>query len=150
MPRATVLDSSARRSPSDLRINMLTMHVHMAFRLNESNKPIPQSYKNEFTKFLQCIDEAIALIEYYQNRRDGRPASREGLCRAGSTEEARIHSILGAARKFYGEHLANDELKKLSSYLRRYGFARTHRSTQYERAKAFVDYLTEYDARFKR
>jgi hypothetical protein len=147
MSHVGVLDPKARRSSANNRVNMLALHVRLALSSNEKDQPVTPGYLNEFIKLMRYFGNVVRLLQDDHMKSCGVKVKKRRFTRLN---EAEIYCIYTAAIQYFGKDKALGELIHLRRYMRPYAFAKTHRSPQYDKAKAFIEYLSEYDARFSR
>lgn len=134
-----VLNRSSRISPSNNRLNLISLRAHNALKRNEVGRNDEGDVAN-LQELLKLMAASLELIK---------PTNKTGVYRKfrskhSSSDERLVMCFVEAANQYFTEEDVLVQLEKTVYYLRRYGFANTHKSSQYEKSKEFLFFLLGY------
>lgn len=136
---AGVLDRTSRISPTNNRLNLISLRAHNALKRNE----VGRNDENDIANLQELLKLMTASLELLKPTIRAK-AYQSFRIKNSPTYQRLVMCFVEAATMYFKSEDLVIQLEKTTYYLRRYGFATTHKSAQYEESKRFLYFMLGY------
>lgn len=141
---AGVLDRSSRISSANNRLNLISVRARNALSRNEAGRNDEHDIAS-LQEFLKLTAASLELLKLPVKAK----AYHSFRMKYSTNYQRLVMCFVEAATQHFGEENVVAQLEKNVYYLRRYGFASTHKSGQYEESKTFLFFLLSYHSPYR-